>query len=126
MRVLIDTHILIWHLEGNSQLPPSQRQIISDPTNNVFISVASFWEIAIKSSRGKLSLSRSIEEIVKEVRSSTSSILLIEPEHTAEVAKLPFHHNDPFDRMIIAQAIVEDMTIITIDKNFGDYGVIVF
>lgn len=70
MRVLIDTHILIWHLEGNSQLPSSQRQIIIDPTNNVFISVASFWEIAIKSSRGKLSLSRSIEEIVKQVRSS--------------------------------------------------------
>ncbi len=123
MRILIDTHILIWHLEGDEQLSPDRSQIIADPANNVLISIASFWEIAIKSSRGKLSLSRSIEKIVEEIQRSTSSILPIEPEHTIQVAKFPYHHNDPFDRMIIAQAMAENIALMSTDNNFSVYGV---
>jgi PIN domain nuclease of toxin-antitoxin system len=123
MRILIDTHILIWHLEGDEQLTLDRRSLITDPANTVFISIASFWEIAIKSSKGKLSLAKSIDDIFAEVEHSTSSILSIEPSHTLQVSKLPFHHNDPFDRMIIAQAIVEEMPVISTDGDFADYGV---
>lgn len=123
MRILVDTHILIWYLEGNKLLSSDRRQAIADPTNDVSVSVASFWEIAIKSSRGKLSLSRPIEDVVDAIERSTSSILLIEPAHTIQVAKLPFHHNDPFDRLIIAQAMVENIALMSTDDNFSIYGV---
>lgn len=122
MRILIDTHILIWHLEGDEQLSPNRRSLITDPTNSIFISTASFWEIAIKSSLGKLSLSKSIEDIFVEIDQSTSSILSIEPNHALIVSKLPFHHRDPFDRMIIAQAQVELLDVMTSDVAFADYG----
>jgi PIN domain nuclease of toxin-antitoxin system len=122
MRILIDTHILIWHLEGDEQLSPDRRSLISNPTNSIFISIASFWEIAIKSSIGRLSLSRPIEEIYAEIDHSTSTILSIERNHTLEVSRLPFHHRDPFDRMIIAQAQVELLDVMTSDGVFADYG----
>jgi len=123
MRILIDTHILIWHLEDDRQLSSYHGTLIEDPSNSVFISIASFWEIAIKSSRGRLSLAKSIEDIFSEIDRSTSSILSIEPEHTLQVSKLPFHHKDPFDRMIIAQALSENIPVISSDKYFSDYGV---
>ena len=123
MRILIDTHILIWHLEGDEQLSPDRRLLITDPANVIFVSIASFWEVAIKSSLGKLSLSRSISEIFAEVDSSATSLLAIEPIHTLKVSSLPFHHKDPFDRMIIAQALVEDLSLVSNDVNFATYGV---
>ncbi len=123
MRILIDTHILIWHLEGDEQLSPDRRLLITDPENVIFVSIASFWEVAIKSSLGKLSLSRSISEIFAEVDSSATSLLAIEPSHTLQVSSLPFHHKDPFDRMIIAQALVEDLSLVSNDVNFATYGV---
>ena len=122
-RILIDTHVLIWHLEGDKQLSLAYRQLIDDSENSIFISITSFWEIAIKSSCGKLSLSRSIGEIIFEVEKSTSAILLIEPKHTIQVAQLPFLHKDPFDRMIIAQAMTEDLSLISADPEFEQYGV---
>ncbi len=123
MRILIDTHILIWHLEGDAQLSPASRLLISDPTNSTFVSIASLWEIAIKTSRGKLSLSRPIDEIFAEINRSTVSILSIELDHALKVSSLPFHHKDPFDRLIIAQAIVDDISVISTDRNFLDYEV---
>lgn len=121
MRILIDTHILIWHLEDDKRLLAKHGDLIEDFNNSVFVSVASLWEIAIKMSRGKVSLSRPIEDIFREIERSTSSILLIEPNHALNVSILPFHHKDPFDRMIIAQAIAEDMSVLTTDSNFADY-----
>lgn len=123
MRILIDTHVLLWHLEGDEQLSPDRRSLITDPANVIFVSIASFWEVAIKSSLGKLSLSRSISEIFAEVDSSTTSLLAIEPSHTLQVYSLPFHHKDPFDRMIVAQALVDDLYLMSNDANFVDYGV---
>ena len=123
MRILIDTHILIWHLEGDAQLSPDRRSLISDPRNSAFVSIVSLWEIAIKTSRGKLSLSRPIDEIFTEINRSTVSILSIEPDHALKVSSLPFHHKDPFDRLIIAQAIVDDISIISTDRSFSDYEV---
>lgn len=123
MRILIDTHILIWHLEDDKRLTAQHGNIIEDSNNRVFVSVASLWEIAIKTSRGKLSLSRPIEDIFSEIERSTSSILLIKANHALHVSKLIFHHNDPFDRMIIAQALVEGLPVMSTDKNFAAYGV---
>ena len=123
MRILIDTHILIWHLGDDERLSSYHGQIIENPANSVLVSIASFWEIAIKSSRGKISLARSIEDILAEIDHSSSTILPIKPEHTLQVSKLPFHHKDPFDRMIIAQAVVEGVTLMSTDRDFTAYGV---
>ena len=123
MRILIDTHILIWHLEDDEKLSSYHGLLIEDPANTVSISVASFWEIAIKVSRGKLSLSRPMNEIVSHIQQSTITVMAIEPEHTIQVAQLPFIHNDPFDRMIVAQALAEDLSLISTDSDFTKYGV---
>lgn len=92
MRILLDTHILIWQIEGDTQLSPDYRSLITDPENSVYVSIVSFWEIAIKLSRGKLALSRSLSDVIRVVRNSTATILPIEPEHTLRVAQLPFLH----------------------------------
>ena len=123
MRILIDTHILIWHLEGNNLLLPAYRTLISDPENTTLISIASLREIAIKASRGRLSLSHSLDSIVRSIEDSLGQILDIIPEHTVQVSKLPFQHRDPFDRMLIAQAIVEKVPLITADPEFNAYEV---
>jgi len=123
MRILLDTHILIWQIEDDQKLSLSYSELIEGPANDVFISVVSFWEIAIKLSRGKLSLSRSLDDIIRAVRSSTITILPIEPEHTLRVAQLPFLHKDPFDRMLAAQSLTENLSLITTDTIMGDYGV---
>ena len=123
MRLVLDTHILIWLLEGDPQLSESKRNILSDPANEIFVSVASLWEIAIKFSIGKLALSKSLNDIVEEIDSSSSRFLTVGPQHAVAVSALPFHHRDPFDRIIIAQALVENISIITNDGVFADYGV---
>lgn len=126
MRILIDTHILIWQLEDDKRLSAFHGDLIEDQNNSILISIASFWEIAIKASRGKLSLARPIEDIFIGIGQTTSSILPIEPEHTLQVSKLPFHHGDPFDRMIIAQAMTEAIPIISTDDSFANYSVELF
>ncbi len=123
MRFLIDTHVLIWHLEDDAQISLERSAIIDDPSNESLVSIASLWEIAIKLSLGKLKLSRSLDDFVKVFDSSTTSLLPIAPSHVISVAQLPFHHKDPFDRIIIAQALTEDIPIITSDSDFADYGV---
>ncbi len=123
MLLLLDTHILIWFLEGNKLLSKSRRQIISNPQNDVFVSIASLWETAIKISVGKLTLKQPLADVVKQIVVQDIEILPIMPEHTLQVSTLPFHHRDPFDRLIIAQAQIENLMIISDDSNFGSYGV---
>jgi len=123
MGLLIDTHILIWFLEGNKLLSKSRRQIIANPQNDVYVSIASLWEMAIKISVGKLTLAYPFAAVIKQIAAEDIEILPILPEHTLQVSTLPFHHRDPFDRIIIAQSQVEDLTIMTDDNNFGSYGV---
>lgn len=122
MRILIDTHILIWHLEDDQRLSSYHGYLIEDPVNSVFVSIASFWEIAIKLSLGKLSLSRPLDDVIRATRNSTSIILPIEPEHTLQVARLPHLHKDPFDRMLVAQALTENISLISTDQILSDYG----
>lgn len=123
MRVLLDTQVLIWYLEGNQNLSRPQRQLIVKPETEVFVSIASLWEIAIKTSVGKLKLNRSLTDILQQLSVQSFDLLTIAPGHVLQVASLPFHHRDPFDRMIIAQAKVEFLPIVTVDAQFTPYGI---
>lgn len=120
MDVLVDTQALLWFEGADSRLSKKAKEAISDPKNEKFISVASFWEIAIKLSIGKPELKMSFDEL-------TSLIgyhhLAIEVSHTRKVIGLPTHHRDPFDRLLIAQAIDEKMSIVSADTQFDAYGV---
>jgi PIN domain nuclease of toxin-antitoxin system len=123
MRVLIDTHVLIWHLEDDAQLTLERSALIDDSDNEPLVSIASLWEIAIKQSLGKLRLLLQLDDIVHVVENSSTSLLTVEPNHLIHVATLPFHHKDPFDRLIIAQALAENIPIITSDPHFAKYGI---
>jgi PIN domain nuclease of toxin-antitoxin system len=126
MRFLLDTHILLWFLEGNKLLAKSRRQIIANPQNDVFVSVASLWEMAIKISLGKLTLVQPLADVIRQIAVEDIIILPILPEHTLQVLTLPFHHRDPFDRIIIAQSQIENLPVVTGDREFSDYAVKVF
>lgn len=122
MRLLIDTHILIWFFEGNKLLSKSRRQIISDPQNDIFVSIASLWEIAIKISLEKLTLTQPLADVLKQIAAEDIEVLSISPEHILQVATLPFHHRDPFDRLVVAQSKIEKLLVMTNDKIFASYG----
>lgn len=120
MRQLLDTHTFLWFVTGNFKISNQIR--IQIENNDNLISLASVWEIAIKSSIGKLNLGISIEQLVNEqILGNGIEILNITTEHIALVANLPLHHRDPFDRLIIAQGIVEKIPIIGTDKVFDLY-----
>lgn len=124
MKVLLDTHALLWFLLGDARLAEKAQSIIVDLTNHVLVSPASYWEIAIKVSLGKYKLRRDLGEFMEShLADSNLTILHITPRHAAELAKLPFHHRDPFDRMLIAQAVAEDIPLISADATFDLYSV---
>jgi len=124
MRLLLDTHSFLWFISGSPHLSRNARTLIEDVSNQPFLSVASLWEMAIKLSLGKLSLSEPFEVLLPEqMRLNGINLLGIEMEHTALVAKLPFHHRDPFDRLLIAQAMVERIPIVSADTAFDAYDV---
>jgi len=125
MRFLLDTHLL-WFLEGNKLLAKSRRQIIANPQNDVFVSVASLWEMAIKISLGKLTLVQPLADVIKQIVVEDIIILPILPEHILQILTLPFHHRDPFDRIIIAQSQIENLPVVTDDREFGAYTVKTF
>ncbi len=122
-RYLVDTHTLIWSFENNKKLPQKTKDIIDDANNEIFVSIASFWEIAIKISNGKLDLSVSLTQLIEDVTLRNIQILPINPSHVLKVETLPFHHKDPFDRIIIAQSLTENIIIISIDEAFDSYGI---
>jgi PIN domain nuclease of toxin-antitoxin system len=124
MRALLDTHAFLWFLEGSDQLSSTAREIIEDGGNVVFVSVASLWEIAVKHSLGRLELGKPFEELIPEqLATNAIAVLQIEVSHLTQVTSLPFHHRDPFDRLIAAQALVEDLPVIGVDPAFDSYGV---
>ena len=120
MRVLLDTHVLLWWLADDDCLSPQERQEISEPHNMVYVSAASIWEIAIKRKLGKLEIPDSWFEAIAE---EPFRRLPITWEHAVHAGSLPEVHRDPFDRLLIAQALDEDLTVLTRDKIFGRYGV---
>ena len=123
MRYLLDTHILIWSFENNVRLPQHFKEIIEDTNNQLFVSIASLWEMAIKISNKKLDLTVSLSQLIKDLSSKNITILSISPLHVLEVEILPFHHKDPFDRIIIAQSLTENITLISVDSVFDSYAI---
>ncbi len=124
MKLLIDSHVWIWWMADLEALSKETRNILEDPRNEIFVSTASSWEIAIKYSIGKIILPSSPEEFfLHGLAKCGFSTLKIDNLHALRVASLPLHHNDPFDRMLIAQAQVEKLPIITSDKKFSMYEV---
>lgn len=123
MKLLLDTHILLWYLEGHYNLPEAQRLLIEDRHNQVAVSAASLWEMAIKMSLGKLELMDDLATIETTLIQQGIHILPIQIAHLQRLLGLPFHHRDPFDRLIIAQALVEEMTLVSDDTAFSAYPV---
>lgn len=123
MRILVDTHVVLWYLEGDQGLSKTRRQAIVDARNDIFVSIASLWEISIKISIAKLKISRPVSDILLQFSGQGISVLPIMPGHVMQVATLPFHHRDPFDRMLIAQSQVEFLSIMTNDDIFAEYGI---
>jgi PIN domain nuclease of toxin-antitoxin system len=126
VKLLLDTHALLWYALGDPHLSGTAQGLIVDPANEVLISPASYWEIAIKVSIGKLSLQRSYEDFMAVCLQQYGFIVLaIEPRHTARVACLPFPpgHRDPFDRLLVAQALVDGLPLVSADAVLDSYGV---
>jgi PIN domain nuclease of toxin-antitoxin system len=124
MRLLLDTHSFLWFISGSSNLSGVARDAIEGRENERLLSVASLWEMSIKVSLGKLQLALPFPELVeRQVYGNAISLLAIAPEHLDELARLPFHHKDPFDRLIIAQSFAEDITLVGNDSAFERYPV---
>lgn len=121
MAFLLDTHTFLWFVSGDKQLPVSVRDKIKDINQSCFLSAASLWEITIKEQLGKLHLDISLQELFDYVDRNQIEIIPITYEHLLTLAKLPDHHRDPFDRLIISQAIAENLTLLTRDKEFKKY-----
>jgi len=122
MRLLLDTHCWLWWFANDRRLGPSARDLIGDGENEILFSAASSWEIAIKTSLGKLTLPEPPERYVpNRLTAGGMQGLAIEHIHALKVASLPPHHHDPFDRIIVAQAQVEGLSVITVNENVAAY-----
>jgi len=120
LRLLLDTHALLWWLAGDASLSELAYEAINDGETFAAASVASVWEISIKQSVGRL---RVPEDFVEKVRAGRLQLLSITAEHAWAAGALPLHHSDPFDRMLVAQAQAEGLTIVTRDRRIALYGV---
>jgi PIN domain nuclease of toxin-antitoxin system len=123
VKLLLDTHVLLWYLEGHENLSVTQRQLIEDRRNQVAVSAVSLWEMTIKVSIGKLALLDDLATIEETLIQQGIHILPIQTAHLQRLLSLPFHHRDPFDRLIIAQALTEEMTLVSDDTAFSAYAV---
>ena len=124
MKLLLDTHTFLWFVNDHPKLSDRLKDLIEDTSNVSYLSVASLWEMSIKFNLGKLTLDPNYEEFVdREVTTSAIQLLNIELEHLRVNATLPFHHRDPFDRLIVSQSIAEDIPIVTVDSAFDKYSV---
>ncbi|MCL2441801.1 MAG: type II toxin-antitoxin system VapC family toxin [Treponema sp.] len=122
-RYLIDTHTAIWFFNGDQKLSDKAKQIIRDRSNPIYISIASAWEVAIKISIGKLDEIESVANFLQDAKINDIIILPVSPSCLIILETLPIIHRDPFDRLLIATAIAEEMTLITADENALKYNV---
>ena len=124
MNLLLDTHIFIWLQIELHKLSAKRLQMLEDENNRLFLSLASIWEIQLKIMLNKFKFPKPLPEIIREQQLVNDlQILSITPEHIYELENLPFHHKDPFDRLLIAQATIEDFTLVTDEPKFSDYSV---
>ena len=121
MAYLLDTHTFLWFVAGDKQLPESVKAKIKDIGELCFLSVASLWEITIKYQIGKLTLDISLKELFEYADRNQIEIMQISNEHLLTLSSLPVHHSDPFDRLIVSQALAENLTLITKDKLLKKY-----
>lgn len=122
-RLLLDTHALIWWMNGSSQLGPLSKQLIAEKNNQIYVSAASIWEMSIKRQMGKLEVPDDLDSIIDELGFDKLDISLF---HAEQAGNLPTHHKDPFDRMLIAQAQAEGLQIIYSDEHFPKYNINLF
>ena len=122
-KFLIDTHTFIWLIDDDPKLSTTCKSLIEDLDNEIFISIASLWEMAIKISIGKLKVAGVLQEMIEELYLRNIQILPINPSHVLKVETLPFHHKDPFDRIIATQCLVENITAISVDEILDEYKV---
>ncbi len=124
MRILLDTHTLYWFIEGDPRLSVTALTTISEPNNEVLLSPSSYWEIAIKVGMGKWWLNRPYQDFIDVALNQYRILVLpILPTHTARLIGLPFHHKDPFDRLLVAQAMTEQVPIVSADMQLDAYRV---
>ena len=121
MRYLLDTHILLWFFEEPARLSEQDKSIILDPDSEIYVSIASAWEVAIKISLGKIDLQGGVNVFLQSIERNGFFLLPIKKEHLECVETLPFHHRDPFDRLLIATAIREGLGLVTDDEKIGLY-----
>ena len=122
MKYLVDTHALLWIITQDDKLSPKAKKIYLNDKNDIFFSLASIWEIAIKSSIGKITLEKSLEHFIEEhITGNNIQILKIKIPHIIKIENLPLYHHDPFERLIISQVIEEKLTISSNDKIFDKY-----
>lgn len=120
MNLLLDTHALLWWLSDDPTLSEAARSAVADPENTVYLSAVVVWEMRIKQGIGKLDLPGDFEKVLD---GQAFSKLPVTVEHAHAIARLPEIHRDPFDRMLVAQATVESMTVVTRDRRIGEYGI---
>lgn len=124
MALLLDTHTVLWYAFGTSNLSSLARTLIDDPAEEKYLSVASPWEVGIKVSSGKLSIAEPVDIFfADQMRRLSLRLLPVSLAHVARVSTLPFHHRDPFDRMLVAQSLTERMAIVSADAILDAYGV---
>ena len=123
MKYLLDTHAALWLFEGNEKLSQAAKEIIFDEKNEIYISVLSAWEVAVKVSLNKLVFDGGSEAFLYASEINNIELVNVQGDYIVIVEKLPFIHSDPFDRLLISTAISENMTIITVDENIKKYAV---
>lgn len=126
MRLLLDTQAILWYLEGDRRLTATARSLIDDASNDCLVSVASLWEMAVKVRIGKLTSASGVpptDVIMGFLVSNGIDLLPIAPAHALRVASLPLGHGDPFDLLIVAQALVEGIPVVGVDSKFDQFGI---
>ena len=121
MKYLIDTHVFLWITENSPKLPDRIKKIVLNDDVPIYISIASFWEIAIKLGKGTLKIDSDLSELKRLSDENNFTVLPVSFECLQLLLNMPFHHKDPFDRLLVATAIIEDMTLITRDENIHKY-----
>ena len=125
MRLLLDTHTFLWLVGGDPRLSAAARALLDDSGNDLYLSIASPWELAIKVGTGKLTLARPVREYIETYLAPTRVTLMpVTMAHIGVVATLPRHHGDPFDRLIISQAIAENVGVVSVDPAFDAYPIV--
>ena len=126
MKLLLDTHAFLWSIADRSRLSPRATRLIESVRNDVFVSTASVWEITIKTSMGRLSFDEPAHRLIpRQLQEARFEVLPVRLGHALGVSSLPLHHADPFDRLLVSQAIAEDLRLVTHDRLIASYDVVV-